>query len=64
MGGNMPPHSKEVQLTELEIDIMQTFTKRKILTDQEAMDALLTLYSKLAGNYAKNHSIRDKEDRI
>jgi len=60
----MPPHGKEVQLTELEVDLMGVFVNYKILDDATAMETLLNLYSKLAGNYAKNHPIRDKENRI
>lgn len=46
---------------------MRQFVKRKILDESVAMDTLLTLYAKLAGNYADNKNdseLRDKEDRL
>lgn len=60
----MPPHGKEVQLTQLEVDLMAVFVKWRILDDATAMEVLLNLYSKIAGNYAQNNPLRDKEDRI
>ena len=48
----MPPHGKEVQLTELETQLMSVFVKHKILGDKEVADTLFTLYTKIMGNYA------------
>lgn len=54
----MPPTGKEVQLTELEVDIMSAFVKRKMLSDEECGEVLLHLYAKLMGSYAsKNRDI-------
>jgi len=52
----MPPAGKEICLTELETELMGVFVKRVILTDKDCVDSLLTLVSKLMGNYANRNN--------
>jgi hypothetical protein len=63
----MPPTGKEVQLSQIEIDLMSVFVKHRVFKDRHAAIVLLNLMYKLEGTYAnseKTYPLRDKEDRI
>lgn len=49
----MPPHSKEVALTEIEVDLMTAFVKHKVFNDRHCAIVLMQLADKLEGKYAQ-----------
>ena len=49
----MPPFGEEVCLTELEIQILAPFIKKKILNDAEIIKVLKILSDKLEGSHGK-----------
>lgn len=53
----MPPHGKEVMLTELETLVMSVFVKKEILDDWQIANILKQLADKLEGNL-ENHNSR------
>jgi len=57
IGGSMSPKiGEEVFLTEIEIEVLAPFVKRKILNDKYIATALITLVDKLEGGYASKTS--------
>lgn len=51
----MPPSGKEVQLTQVEVDLMAVFIKYKLLQDKQCTEVLRQLVDKLEGTYERSH---------